>query len=87
MRLFKLTKETVSVIRKDREGVEGAQADGYALDGEVNEAYEVINAHPSFKDAPAELEAPPQDAPTVPSQHAVKSKKQRGVKCRPSWSA
>jgi len=57
--LYKLTKGTVSVIRVNREGVRQAEADGYKLDGEVNEAYEVINPYPRFDEPePAKAEEP-----------------------------
>jgi hypothetical protein len=49
-KLYKLTKGTVSVIRKDRAGVEEAKANGYALDGECDEQYNVIDARPEFLD-------------------------------------
>jgi hypothetical protein len=59
MALYKLTKGTISVIRQNREGVKQAEADGYKLDGEVNEAYEVVNPYPRFDDpAPAKVEEP-----------------------------
>lgn len=49
-KLYKLTKGTVSVIRKDRAGVQEAIATGYSLDGECNEAYEIVNPSPIFED-------------------------------------
>lgn len=46
--LYKLTKGTISVIRTDKASVAEAVKDGYRLDGEVNEAYEVVNPVPFF---------------------------------------
>ena len=46
MPLYKLTKGTLSIIRTNKASVYDAEADGYKLDGEVNEAYEVINPSP-----------------------------------------
>lgn len=51
MALYKLTKGTVSVIRMNLADVRKAEADGYKLDGEVNEAYEVTNPYPRFDEA------------------------------------
>jgi len=44
--MYKLTKGSVSIIRKDEAGVKEAEARGYKLDGECNEAYEVTNPRP-----------------------------------------
>ena len=46
MALYKLTKGTISVIRTTKDSVDEAIADGYKLDGEVNERYEIIDADP-----------------------------------------
>ena len=59
MALYKLTKGTVSVIRVNHADVKQAEADGYKLDGEVNEAYEVVNPYPRFDDIePAKADEP-----------------------------
>ena len=49
MALYKLTKGTVSVIRNSKAAVDEAIANGYKLDGECNERYEIIDADP-FKE-------------------------------------
>jgi hypothetical protein len=46
MSMYKLTKGSVSIIRQDEAGVKEAEANGYKLDGECNEAYEIINPKP-----------------------------------------
>jgi hypothetical protein len=46
--MYKLTKGSVSIIRQDEAGVKEAETNGYKLDGECNEAYEVTNSSPSF---------------------------------------
>lgn len=49
MALYKLTKGTVSVIRNSKAAVDEAISNGYKLDGECNERYEIIDADP-FKE-------------------------------------
>lgn len=49
--LYKLTLGTLSRIRKTKKEIDELLAEGYTLDGEVNEKYEVIDANPVF-DAP-----------------------------------
>lgn len=49
--LYKLTLGTLSRIRKTKKEIDELIEQGYTLDGEVNEQYEVINANPVF-DAP-----------------------------------
>ena len=49
MPLYKLTKGPLSVIRTTKAAVDEAIADGYKLDGECNERYEIIDADP-FKE-------------------------------------
>ncbi len=49
--LYKLTLGTLSRIRKTKKEIDELLAEGYTLDGEVNDKYEVINANPVF-DAP-----------------------------------
>lgn len=49
-KLYKLTKGTISVIRYDKKGVDEEISNGYALDGECDEKYEIINARPEFLD-------------------------------------
>jgi hypothetical protein len=47
MKLFKLTKGSVSVIRRDQAGIDEAKAQGFTLDGEVievNGGYEPVYA-------------------------------------------
>ena len=46
MALYKLTKGTVSVIRNSKAAVDEEIANGYKLDGECNERYEIIDADP-----------------------------------------
>jgi len=46
MSLYKLTKGTVSVIRNSKAAVDEAVANGYKLDGECNETYDIIDADP-----------------------------------------
>ena len=49
--LYKLTLGTLSRIRKTKKEIDELIEQGYTLDGEVNEKYEVIDANPGF-DAP-----------------------------------
>ena len=49
--LYKLTKGTLSRIRKTKKEIDELLEQGYTLDGEVNEKYEVVDANPVF-DAP-----------------------------------
>jgi len=49
--LYKLTLGTLSRIRKTKKEIDELIEQGYTLDGEVNDKYEVINANPVF-DAP-----------------------------------
>lgn len=49
--LYKLTLGTLSRIRKTKKEIDELIEQGYTLDGEVNEKYEVIDANPVF-DAP-----------------------------------
>ena len=49
--MYKLTKGAVSRIRKTKAEARALIKDGYTLDGEVNENYEIINADVSL-DAP-----------------------------------
>jgi hypothetical protein len=49
--MYKLTKGAVSRIRKTKAEARELIKDGYTMDGEVNENYEIINAHPVL-DAP-----------------------------------
>jgi hypothetical protein len=45
MNLYKLTKGSVSVIRRDQAGIDEAKAQGFILDGEVvevNRGYEIV---------------------------------------------
>ena len=46
--LYKLTLGTLSRIRKTKKEIDELIEQGYTLDGEVNEKYEVINANPVF---------------------------------------
>lgn len=46
--LYKLTKGSLSRIRKNKAGIDELKEDGYTLDGEVNEKYEIIDANPVF---------------------------------------
>ena len=48
MKLYKLTKDTLSRIRFDEAGVKQLLKEGYKIDGEVNEKYEVIDKYPTF---------------------------------------
>ena len=49
--LYKLTLGTLSRIRKTKKETDELIEQGYTLDGEVNDKYEVIDANPVF-DAP-----------------------------------
>ncbi len=49
--LYKLTLGTLSRIRKTKKEIDELVEQGYTLDGEVNDKYEVIDANPVF-DAP-----------------------------------
>ena len=49
--LYKLTLGTLSRIRKTKKEIDELIEQGYTLDGEVNDKYEVIDANPVF-DAP-----------------------------------
>ena len=46
--LYKLTLGTLSRIRKTKKEIDELIEQGYTLDGEVNEKYEVIDANPVF---------------------------------------
>ncbi len=46
--LYKLTLGTLSRIRKTKKEIDELLAEGYTLDGEVNDKYEVIDANPVF---------------------------------------
>jgi len=49
--MYKLTKGAVSRIRKTKAEAKELMKDGYTMDGEVNEKYEIIDANPVL-DAP-----------------------------------
>ena len=49
--LYKLTRKHESTICHNEQEIKLAQKQGYTLDGEVNDKYEVIDANPVF-DAP-----------------------------------
>ena len=49
--IYNLTKGTLARIRKTIKEIDELIEQGYTLDGEVNEKYEVIDANPVF-DAP-----------------------------------
>jgi hypothetical protein len=48
--LYKLTKGTLSRIRTSRDECEKLIEDGYKLDGEVDNKYNVINPNPIFEE-------------------------------------
>ncbi len=49
--LYRLTKGTLSRIRKTKEEVDKLIEQGYTLDGECDDKFEIINPNPVF-DAP-----------------------------------
>lgn len=49
LKIYKLTKGTLSRIRSKQEDINALIDDGYKLDGQVNDKYEIINDRPEFK--------------------------------------
>lgn len=50
--MYKVTKGNLSMILKSKADIDLAIKDGFMLDGEVNEQYEVINAKPFEQKVP-----------------------------------